>query len=196
MAAMFTIVIIHRHEIGRRSSRLLGSIQREVLMISSEIQKLLDRAKQNSSLVNSVDLGLRALQGQVADLQTKVAAIPVNQSLSQEDKDALAEATSNLDTSIAMLQKDIPANTQGDPMAKSLPAAATLAGAGGFPNNPPQGSGQQSTDMEQGIGGAGQPVANPTAPAPDLSNDSQHAQDADAASQAKPIAGTGQVGPA
>lgn len=142
-------------------------------MISTEVQALLAKAKETTSLVASVDTGLKALQKQNADLQAQVAALPVGQSLSQEDKDGLAEATSNLDTSIAMLRQDIPANTEATDPGKPAPAIKVVGG-----------------QLEPGA-----PVGDPNAPAPDLSNDSGHAADADAANQAKPLGGTA-VGPA
>lgn len=101
----------HHHEPEGPIRTLLLTIQRELHMISAEVQAILDRAKQNSSLVQSVDLGMKALGQQVSDLKAQIAAMPVGNVLSDEDKAALTEAASNLDTSISTLKDDIPANT-------------------------------------------------------------------------------------
>lgn len=134
-------------------------------MISQQVQAVLDRAKQNQSLTQSVDLGMQALSQQVATLQATIAALPVGNALSDDDKAALTEAASDLDTSIATLQKDIPANTPAAPGSQIDPNAGQAASS----SNP--GPAQASTD-----------------PAADAS---QHQADSDAASQAKPLAGTG-----
>lgn len=81
------------------------------MAVSQEVQDVLDKAKQNGSLVQSVDLGLKALQSQVADLQSQISSISTTRALSDEDKAALVEASNDLATSISTLQSDIPANT-------------------------------------------------------------------------------------
>jgi len=85
---------------------------KEIKMISAEVQALLDQAKKNTSLVASVDLGLKAEAQQIADLQAQVAALPTGTALSDEDKAAIVEATADLAASNATLQADIPANTE------------------------------------------------------------------------------------
>lgn len=124
----------HHHDESGPVVAGLFVILMELKMISQEVQAILDRAKRNTSLVQSVDLGMKALSVQVTDLQAKINALPVGNKLSDEDKAALSEAASSLDTAITTLQADIPANTQGsdgsagnaDPNGPNAAAAATL----------------------------------------------------------------------
>lgn len=81
------------------------------MAVSQEVQDVLDKAKQNGSLVQSVDLGLKALQTQVNDLKTQINDLNTNRPLSDDDKAALVEASTDLANSITTLQSDIPANT-------------------------------------------------------------------------------------
>lgn len=108
---MFGFTIVHRHELDRRAAGQLANIARKIDMISAEVQKILDQAKQNTSLVKSVDLGLKGLQAQVAEMQARIDALPSGNVLSDDDKAALAEASNELASSITTLQSDIPANT-------------------------------------------------------------------------------------
>lgn len=158
-------------DIYGQNAFIITFIKEANMALSKEVQQILDRARQNSSLVQSVDLGMQALSKQVSDLQAQVSAIPVGGSISQEDKDALAEATSQLDLSIATLQKDIPANTsagntkqQSDSGANSQPAdqpavdAAKQSGAT---------DGQAQQAANQGDGGAsGAPADQSGGPQP------------------------------
>lgn len=112
------IVIQHIHEtrlnaddrelILRWDNRL--AMMEELLMaVSAEVQQVLDLAKQNTSVVASVDLGMKALKQQVADLLAQIAS--GTPSLSQDDKDALTATATEIQGSITTLQADIPANT-------------------------------------------------------------------------------------
>lgn len=96
---------------------IINFLTEYTMALSKEVQAILERAKQNTSLVQSVDLGMKGLSKQVGELQATISGMQPGNVLSDEDKAALAEAASNLDTSIAMLQSDIPANTQADPTA-------------------------------------------------------------------------------
>ena len=113
------------------------------MTVSAEVQKILDDVEQNKSIVASVDLGMKALQQQVADLQNQIA----NQtpSLSAEDKAALASAASDLESSISTLQSDIPANTQGGSGSggSTAPPLVPPVGADGAPTGMP-GSAEQA----------------------------------------------------
>lgn len=143
------------------------------MTVSTEIQAVLDRAKQNTSLVASVDLGMKGLSMQVADLQAKINALPAGNVLSDDDKAALSEAASNLDTAIVTLQKDIPANTPGQPKD----AGAQLGGqqaSGGAP--------QADQAPSNPTGATAQEPQGSQAPQPDGTGDTT----------AKPLAGTGQ----
>lgn len=147
-------------------------------MISTQVQAVLDRAKQSQSLVQSVDLGMQALRKQVSDLQAQIAALQPGNTLDADDISALSEAAGDLDASIATLQSDIPANTPaaGAP-ANSSGAITDPANPGNAPGSAPASSGVQGSD-----GAASQ---DPAAAA------SQHQADSDAAAAAKPLAGTG-----
>lgn len=98
-------------DIYGQNTFIITFLKESNMALSKEVQAILDRAKQNTSLVQSVDLGMQGLSKQVADLQAQISGMQPGNVLSDEDKAALAEAASNLDTSIAMLQSDIPANT-------------------------------------------------------------------------------------
>lgn len=126
-------------------------------MISKEVQAILDRAKQNSSLVASVDLGMQGLSMQVADLQAKINQLPAGNVLSDDDKAALSEAASNLDTSIATLQKDIPANTQAS-SALGTQVGSLAANPGNSDGGALQGdqAGAQGSDAAKPLAGTGQ----------------------------------------
>jgi hypothetical protein len=103
-----------------------SKIEESLMAISAEVQALLDQARQNTSLVASVDLGLKAQAAQIADLQNQIAALP---GLSDEDRAAIVEATADLAAANATLQADIPANTtpepEPEPVADPAPATPT-----------------------------------------------------------------------
>lgn len=118
----------------------MGALREKVAMISKEVQDVLDRAKQSTSLVQSVHLGMQGLQQQVSDMKAKIDSLPVGNVLGDDDKAALQEAANNLDTTINTLKSDIPANTSSgatgnDPSAKSADAP-----------QPDQSSGAQGSD--------------------------------------------------
>lgn len=84
------------------------------MALSAEVQALLDQARSLTSVVASVDAGMKALTAQVQQLQADIKSTP---SLSDEDKAALVEATNDLTNSIATLTADIPANTSATAQA-------------------------------------------------------------------------------
>lgn len=126
-------------------------------MISAEVATVLERVKQNTSLVQSVDLGLKAQAKQIADLQAKIDSMPAGGVLSQEDKDALTEAAGDLDQTNTQLQSDIPANTQADPAvnAGSGSAGQQQGSQGGAPADA-QGEPKPSSDAPKPLPGTGQ----------------------------------------
>jgi hypothetical protein len=81
---------------------------KQIMAISAEVQAILDQARSLTSVVASVDAGMKALTAQVQQLQADIKSTP---SLSADDKTALLEATDDLTASIATLNADIPANT-------------------------------------------------------------------------------------
>lgn len=145
-------------------------------MLSKEVQDLVDRARQASEMIKSVDAGMAALRKQNEEMKAKIeeissqppAPVPaqpapdgsaptqpaVVYSLSDEDKAALLDVAKGFDDAIESLKDDIPANVQP-------------------PTPPLEDVGQPAQEQPQ--------VADPVT----------HAQDAEAASQAQPLPGTG-----
>ena len=88
-------------------------LEKLIMAVSAEVQGLLDLAKQENTLVASIDAGMKALQAQVAALQAQIAnGVP---SLSADDKAALAETATDIQNSITTLTADIPSNTTPTP---------------------------------------------------------------------------------
>lgn len=147
---------------GPGSEILWARHQEGISMISSEIQKILDQARQSSSLVQSVHLGMQGLQQQVADMKAKINSMPAGNVLSDEDKAALQEAAGQLDNTINMLKSDIPANIGAQAGEASKPSggqqtgaqSAQLAAAAPQPDQTQQPQGDQST--AQPLPGTGQ----------------------------------------
>src|ERR1700753_395899 len=83
------------------------------MALSKEVQDALDRIAQNKSLADSLAAADKLRDQQIADLKKQIADLPVGQSLSQEDHDALVKAASDLDNTNSELQSAIPANTNG-----------------------------------------------------------------------------------
>ncbi len=114
----FDIHIHHHMDPEQRA--LLLDIREGLIMISAEVQAMLDKARESATLVASVDAGMSALrmqldeQGKKIDaLQVAAAATPTTPAvsgISAEDKAALLEGASILDTTISTLQRDIPTN--------------------------------------------------------------------------------------
>lgn len=130
---------IHLHFYPEPKFDVTGlAIFRELNMVSAEIQKILDQARESTSLVQSVHLGMQGLKQQVADMKAKIDSLPAGNVLGDDDKAALQEAAGQLDNTINMLKSDIPANTVADD---------------GTPS-----TGQQSQG-EQPSGGEGQPAS-------------------------------------
>lgn len=140
---------VHHHDATGPIMAGISVILRELQMISPEVKAILDRAKQNTSLVQSVDIGMKGLSKQVADLQAKIDSLPVGNVLSDEDKAALVEAAGDLDGAITTLQADIPANTQ---------ASGVGAQSGGSTSDPDNQSGALDPNGKQATGETPQPL--------------------------------------
>ena len=100
-------------------------LERNLLMaISKEVQDQVDRVKELKDIIQSVDQGFKALAAQVADLQSKLAAVPVAPAaaMSEEDKAALVQSATDTQGLIDTLKTDIPANTEQVSPATSTPA--------------------------------------------------------------------------
>lgn len=148
-------------------------------MLSKEVQDLVEKSKEHTKLVKSVDAGMDAMRAQNDAMKAKIdeianqppkevpadtsgGAVPVGgeqpaptvvYSLSDEDKAALLEVAKGYDEAIDALRDNIPAN------------------------------------VDQGNGTGAQAGSEPTGqPIPDAAS---HATDANAATQAQPLPGTG-----
>lgn len=168
---------VHRYELSPPVRDQMLDIQRELKMISAQVQAVLDKARANNNLVTAIHQRQQAMAQQISDLQAQIAALPVGQVLSDEDKAGLVETANDLDTSNSTLTTDTTANT---------PQASAGAAAAGSPppdaTSPPAG---QPPSSDPSSPAAPPPSTDPAADA------SQHQADSDAASQAKPLAGTG-----
>lgn len=133
---------------------LFAQNQRNISMISAEVQKILNQARESSSLVQSVHLGMQGLGKQVADLQAKIDSLPVGNVLGDDDKAALQEAASQLDSTINTLRSDIPANVDSGSKGADAPQTGD-AGTGDGGGAAPQGD---QSDAAQGSAGGARPL--------------------------------------
>lgn len=110
----------YHHHMDPEQRRLLLDLREGLIMISAEVQAMLDKAKQSVVLVNSVHAGMSALRLQVSELNQRIAEIPATKpatdetpavaGLSDEDRGAILEVTADLDRTITTLGNDIPTN--------------------------------------------------------------------------------------
>lgn len=91
------------------------------MTISQEVQDLVAKVRNNSTLVASVDAGIAALRLQISNQQAQINALPVGGSLSADDKAALIQSGNELDATAVQLQNDIPANV---PVPAAAPPSA------------------------------------------------------------------------
>lgn len=104
-------------------------LERNLLMaISKEVQDLADKVKTLTGIVQSVDQAAKALTAQNTDLALKLANVPVGApGLTEEDKAALVQSTTDTQGLIDTLKTDIPANVltaEPVPPATSTPVAS------------------------------------------------------------------------
>ena len=92
-----------------RNRRALRSILEVLMALSAQVAAALEQARRLPNVVDAVNAGFASLSKQVADLKDQI----VNQSpsLSEEDKTALAEVTTDLQESIARMPQNIVAGT-------------------------------------------------------------------------------------
>ena len=130
---MAIVTVRHIHEFSLddrelvvRAINLLASIYEVTMTVSAQVQTVLDLARSNSTLVTSVDAGMKALMLLVTDLKNQIA----NQtpSLSDDDKAALVSTATEIQNSISILSADIPSGT---PQAGSAPPAVPVPPAAG-----------------------------------------------------------------
>jgi hypothetical protein len=147
--------------------RYLKLIREDVMAISKQVQEALDRIRQTQGLMASFKASSALQSQQIATLTEKVTELQGKltdgQQISADDVAALAEISSDIDQVNTDLKSAVPANTtNGQPPAVNGPGDANAPPA----PNPPE-------------------AAEPPAP----EDPTQHAADAAAASQAKPLGG-------
>lgn len=87
-------------------------IERNMLVaLSKEVQDQVDKTRELTGVVASVDQGVKALTAQVTELKAAVASAA---SLSAEDKAALTQGVTDTQGLIDTLKADIPANTPAE----------------------------------------------------------------------------------
>lgn len=110
----------HTHHYSGESEQLrnvqtkLGYVTRileTMKMIPKEVQDMLDQAKKNNDLLASMDLHYNALARLVGTLQTTIADLRVGSVLTQTDKDAIMQQTSELAATATTASGDIAKNT-------------------------------------------------------------------------------------
>jgi phage shock protein A len=94
-------------------THIIKRMEQIAMAVSAEVQTVLDEIKQTKSLAQSVDAGVKLMQGQITDLQNQIAALQAGTVLSAEDKAALVQGAQDLADTNTSLQSDIPANTGG-----------------------------------------------------------------------------------
>lgn len=92
-----------------RNRRAIRSIWEVLMALSAQVAAALEQARKLDNVVDAVNAGFASLSEQVTSLKDQI----VNQtpSLSEEDKTALAEITSELQENIARMPQNIVAGT-------------------------------------------------------------------------------------
>ena len=86
----------------------LERLEKLVMAISPEVQKILDDIAANKSVAASTAAGVQLLLTQIADLKTQIANAT---GLSAEDKAALTQGATDLESTTTALGTAIPAGT-------------------------------------------------------------------------------------
>lgn len=169
-------------------------------MLSKEVQDLVEKSRQQTQFIKSVDAGMDAMRAQNEAMKKKIEEIanqppkevpadenapaaPVGSepaptvvySLSDEDKAALLEVAKGYDDAIEALRDNIPENVPAPEAGNDQSGGNQDASTGGAP---------QETSSDQSSAAPTDEEKQPEAPM-------GHQADADAASQAKPLDGTG-----
>jgi hypothetical protein len=106
-------------------------------MMSPEVSQAVDEIRRNKSLTQSLMDANKLLSQKISDLQSKVDAIPAEQHLSQEDKDALAAEVADLDALNDQLEGATKANTTDSSGSSSTaPGVVKPVGEDGAPTEP------------------------------------------------------------
>jgi len=192
--------------ITRRLAKLDISLEKGIAMLSKEVQDLVDKSRKATDFFKSVDQAMGALKKQNDEMKAKIeeianrppvvggeppaAGVPASEgtvvyALSDEDKAALLEVTKSFDDAIDSLKDDIPANTEATNPNVSSGEAGQIA-QGDQSGSAPAPQNETSSDQSSSTGTDTQVEQQPQ-----VADATQHAQDAQAASQAKPLDGTG-----
>lgn len=91
---------------------VLAQMKEIVMSLPKEVQDLLDQAKKNNSVLQSMDLHYNALATLVGTLQTTINGLKAGTVLSDVDKAALMAQTSDLAAVATTAAADIVTNTQ------------------------------------------------------------------------------------
>lgn len=105
------------------------------MALSREVQSAVDEIRRNKSLSRSLLDANKLLGEQIASLKSRIDAIPVEQEISKEDKEALQKEVAELDALNDELEGATKANTQGGGNAGS--SGGGEASGGDNPKNKP-----------------------------------------------------------
>lgn len=92
-----------------RNRRAIRSILEVLMALSAQVAAALEQARRLPNVVDAVNAGFASLSKQVSDLKDQI--VNNSPSLSEEDKTALAEVTTDLQESIARMPQNIVAGT-------------------------------------------------------------------------------------
>lgn len=93
----------------RRDRQDIETIKELLMALSAQVAAALEQARRLPNVVDAVNAGFAALSKQVSDLKDQI--VNNSPSLSDEDKTALAEVTTDLQESIARMPQNIVAGT-------------------------------------------------------------------------------------
>lgn len=108
-------------------------------MITAEVQALIAQSQAATTVLGSMEIRFKAMVGQVADLQSQVAALRVGSVMTDAEKASIVTTTGALAANVSNAQADILANTPDAPAAgdPNAPAGGTPNAGGSNPDVPP-----------------------------------------------------------
>lgn len=197
----FRIVISHRmgREMRERFRHLnysLAHIREDAMTISAQVQAALDGIRKTQSLMASFKASSALQSQQIATLTDKVtelqAKLDAGGTIGPDDVSALAEITSDIDQVNTDILSAVPANIGGeggDPNAPAIPPANTETNSGNSSGSQTGSGSSTVTGSDTSVQSQPDPDGNPASGQPDpaIEDPAQHAADAEAASQAKPL---------
>lgn len=119
----------HSRQVNERLGEILNKLDqlKVLLMIPKEVQDLIDQAKQNNSVLLSMETHYNALATLVGTLQTTINDLKAGSLLTDEDKAAIVAQTSDLAAAFSEATSVISKNTpleNGTDITPSNPAPA------------------------------------------------------------------------